>query len=149
ALRVVERELRRRHRDATHDEIVEVVRELFRRPVHEHRTLATLLLVSFRDRLGARDLPFVEGLVRTGAWWNYVDEIGVHVVGVVAVEDPRALRTLGRWSRDEDLWVRRAALLGLLPGLKSGQIEFLEFERLAVPRLEERAFFMRKAIGWI
>ena len=148
-LRSAARQLVRDHPNPTREELRAVVEELWAERVHEHWTLGLLLLESYRGVLDRRDLPFVQRLIRRGSWWNYVDLLAVHVAGpIVAREDP-AGRTMERWSRDPNLWVRRGGLLALLPGLKACVIEFRVFERAAVPRLPERDFFMRKALGWI
>jgi 3-methyladenine DNA glycosylase AlkD len=57
-------------------------------------------------------------------------------------------RTLDRWARDDDFWVRRASLLAELAPLKHGA-PFEPFARRADALLEEREFFIRKAIGWV
>ena len=53
------------------------------------------------------------------------------------------------WATDEDFWVRRSALLALLPGIRAGQPDLERFERYAAPMLAEKEFFIRKATGWV
>jgi 3-methyladenine DNA glycosylase AlkD len=50
---------------------------------------------------------------------------------------------------DEDFWLRRSALLALLLALRRGGGDFERFARYADPMLDEREFFIRKAIGWV
>jgi 3-methyladenine DNA glycosylase AlkD len=45
--------------------------------------------------------------------------------------------------------VRRTALLAQERELKKGRGDFELFARVAAPMLEEREFFIRKAIGWV
>jgi 3-methyladenine DNA glycosylase AlkD len=40
-------------------------------------------------------------------------------------------------------------LLVLLPGVKTGNPDLVRFTRYADPMLEEKEFFVRKAIGWV
>jgi len=56
---------------------------------------------------------------------------------------------LDRWATDADFWIRRSALLALLGGLRRGEGDFDRFSRYADAMLEEKEFFVRKAIGWI
>ena len=56
---------------------------------------------------------------------------------------------LNAWATDEDFWVRRSALLALLPGIRAGQPALDRFERYAALMLAEKEFFVRKAIGWV
>ena len=63
-----------------------------------------------------------------------------------APDAPPRLRT---WARDRDFWVRRTALLAQLRALRHGGGDFALFAEIAAPMLEEREFFIRKAIGWV
>ena len=56
---------------------------------------------------------------------------------------------LDRWASDDDLWIRRSALLAHLEPLRAGGGDFARFGRYADQMLDEREFFIRKAIGWI
>jgi 3-methyladenine DNA glycosylase AlkD len=69
------------------------------------------------------------------------------VVGEMALHF-RSRRTLDRWARDDDFWVRRSSLLSELKPLKNGA-PFEPFARRANSLLEETEFFIRKAIGWV
>jgi 3-methyladenine DNA glycosylase AlkD len=143
------RDLRRRHPDTSRGEVRAVVHYLWQERIFERRTLGLLLLEEFQPRLDRRDLPFLRELAFRGHWWNFVDHLAVHLAGPIVATTDRDGHAMEVWSQHPDLWVRRAGLLALLPGLKDGSIEFRVFERLAVPRLPERDFFMRKALGWI
>jgi 3-methyladenine DNA glycosylase AlkD len=121
--------------------------ELWREPVFERRMAAALLLELRADRLLAEDLPLLERLIRESRTWALVDVLAGDVVGEIALRH-RIRRTLDRWSRDEDFWVRRASLLAELAPLKQGA-PFEPFARRADAMLEEREFFIRKAIGWV
>ena len=50
---------------------------------------------------------------------------------------------------DGDFWVRRSAMLALLIPLRQGEGDFDRFGRYADGMLEEKEFFIRKAIGWV
>ena len=97
------------------------------------------------------DLGLVERLVRESYTWALVDGLAGDVAGriVVAHEaEPAVGARLNGWAVDQDFWVRRSALLAHLVGLKSGR-GFERFARYADAMLEEREFFIRKAIGWV
>ena len=51
----------------------------------------------------------------TGAWWDHVDEVAAHLVGGVLAGHRAAVTPVMRaWARDDDLWVRRTAVLSQL-----------------------------------
>jgi 3-methyladenine DNA glycosylase AlkD len=55
---------------------------------------------------------------------------------------------LDRWAADDDFWLRRAALLAWLRPLRDGA-PLDRFLTYADRMLDEREFFIRKAIGWV
>lgn len=130
-------------------ELVEVVRTLWQPPVYELRSLAIALLEAYRKRLLPEDLPLVETLLHQSQTWAHVDWLSVKVAGDLIERSPEREQVLERWSRDPNFWLRRSALLAHLQSLREGKGDFESFSRLAVGMLEEKEFFIRKAIGWI
>ena len=122
---------------------------LWREPVHERRTAALEILTLTAPRLGADDLATVERLLRESGTWALVDGLAGNVAGAIALRDPRSWPVIDRWAVDADFWVRRSALLALLPGIRTGRPDLPRFSRYAQPLLAEREFFIRKAIGWV
>ena len=55
---------------------------------------------------------------------------------------------LDRWSSDDDFWIRRSALLAWLRPLRHGA-SLDRFLAYADGMLDEKEFFIRKAIGWV
>ena len=122
---------------------------LWREPVHERRMAAVEVLTLGVGRLGAADLGTVEQLIREAATWALVDPLACNVAGAIALRDVPAWPRIDAWASDGDFWVRRSALLTLLPGIRSAQPDLARFTRYAEPLLAEREFFIRKAIGWV
>ena len=122
---------------------------LWREPVHERRMAAVEVLTLAVRRLGAPDLATVEQLIREAGTWALVDGLAVNVAGAVALRDGSAWPRIDGWASDGDFWVRRSALLALLPGIRSGQPDLARFTTYAEPMLTEREFFIRKSIGWV
>lgn len=133
---------------SSREELLALVKALWAKPVHERRTCAAYLLQARVDLLGPADLPLIERLVRESGTWALVDVLAAHVAGPLIVRHPEAAADLDAWARDEDFWVRRAALLSQLEPLRAGA-GFERFGRYADAMLEEREFFIRKAIGWV
>jgi len=117
--------------------------------VHELRSAAIALLHRRRALLDRRDLSWLIGLVRRSNTWAHVDWLAVSVVGDVVSRDAAALRRLPPWAADESFWVRRTALLAQHDALKAGGGDFALFAHIASGMIEEREFFIRKAIGWV
>jgi 3-methyladenine DNA glycosylase AlkD len=146
--RIVKAELAA-HGPLTHDELIDCVSALWTRQVHECRMAAVELLELRQDALRASDIDMIERLLRESRTWALVDGLAASVVGDLVERYPELSETLDRWSADEDFWIRRSALLALLLPLRRGEGDFERFGRYADAMLEDREFFIRKAIGWV
>ncbi|MBS1677914.1 MAG: DNA alkylation repair protein [Actinobacteria bacterium] len=122
--------------------------ELWGEPVFERRACAAFLLDYRVDLLGPADIPAIRRYVASSGTWALVDPLSVDVLGHLLLAHPEATGRLDPWTRDRDFWVRRAALLSQIRPLKAGAA-FDRFAGWADPMLEEREFFIRKAIGWV
>ncbi len=139
----------RNHPALGHDEVVELATALWDEPVHERRMAAVEVLADSTDRLGPEDSVLVERFLREARTWALVDGLSVTVVGTLAHGDDGFAPVLDRWASDDDVWLRRAALLSLLVPLRKGAGDFERFGRYADTMLDEREFFVAKAIGWV
>lgn len=149
AIRSVAKGVRSGHPDLTHDELVALVDALWATPVHEHRMAAVELLDLYGALLTPDDLPLLERLLRAARTWALVDPLAASVVGGVIDRHPGAADELDRWATDDDVWLRRSALLALLVPLRAGRGDVERFGRYADAMLDEREPFIRKAIGWV
>jgi 3-methyladenine DNA glycosylase AlkD len=130
-------------------EAVAWARALWREPVHERRMAAVEVLSLAVPRLTAGDLGTVEDLIRQASTWALVDGLAATVAGGIALRDASSWPRIDGWASDPDFWVRRSALLALLPGIRSGRTDMPRFTRYAEPLLADNEFFIRKAIGWV
>ncbi|WP_329191853.1 MULTISPECIES: DNA alkylation repair protein [unclassified Streptomyces] len=118
--------------------------------IYEHRQAAVHLLTHHAALLTPADLVTVEAMLRTAHTWALVDTLAVHGAGVIALQHEEAAGlALDRWAVDADFWLRRSALLALIPGIRAGEPDLKRLGRYADAMLEEPEFFIRKAIGWV
>ena len=132
-----------------HDALVALVEALWAEPVHERRAAAAELLATHPALLGFGDSDLLERLLRESRTWALVDSMAASVVGPLTEKDPAWGPILDRWAADDDFWIRRSALLAHLIPLRTGGGDWSRFARYADAMLEEKEFFIRKAIGWI
>ena len=127
-----------------------LARSLWISPLWELRLAAVEVLTARWAVLETGDLELVEELLRSALTWALVDPLSAEVAARLFERDRAGGGSwLDRWAVDPNLWLRRASLLTLLPGLRRGEGDFERFGRYADPMLEERDFFIRKAIGWV
>jgi 3-methyladenine DNA glycosylase AlkD len=140
---------RRSRPPLTREDLTGVAAALWARPVLECRMAAALLLGTEQKLLTAEDAALLERLLRESGTWALVDTLAADVMGPLVERCPELKTTLDRWAQDPDFWLRRSALLALLVPLRHGAGDFGLFARYADQMLEEREFFIRKAIGWV
>lgn len=157
AVRAAVRRLVRADPDLDHDRLTELVVRLWdtpEQPVHERRLAAALLLTARSDLLRLEDAALAERLIRQARTWALVDVLAGDAIGpgfdrLDAANVSSVTAVLDRWAVDPDFWLRRSALLAHLRPLVAGGGDWPRFARYADAMLEEREFFIRKAIGWV
>ncbi len=92
-------------------------------------------------------LPLFRHLVVSGAWWDVVDETAQHLVGEVLRRHREAVTPVIRdWATDEDLWLRRTAVICQLRHRDETDLDLLAYAIEA--NVDDPSFWLRKAIGW-
>jgi 3-methyladenine DNA glycosylase AlkD len=126
---------------------VRSVMALWKLPHREERYCAITFARRYEKFVTPTSMPLYERMIREGAWWDIVDEIAVNLVGSVYENFRAETRpVMERWIDDEDMWIRRTALLSHLKHKKETDAKQL-FEH-CLKRGGETEFFIRKAIGW-
>lgn len=111
----------------------------------EERYAALALMALPALRGDATTLPVHEEMIRTGAWWDLVDEIA-HRLRELLDQNPGLAVEMRIWADDDDLWIRRSAIICQLQRREDTDLELLEYAILA--NIDDTEFFIRKAIGW-
>ncbi len=149
AIRKVGTSVHREHPQMTHDELVAIVEGLWVRPVHERRMAAVELLDLGTDRLSAADAPLLERLLRESCTWALVDPLAVSVIGVVAERDPAPWDPIVPVGDRRRLLDSAHACSRTCLGSGASRATSTASGALADALLDEREFFVRKAIGWM
>ncbi len=130
------------------DELPAICRSAFACSERELHHAAVDLLAKHAKKLTPDDLPWIEELITTKSWWDTVDALAVHVVGVILKRHPQAIAKWNkRWITSQDLWLNRTAILFQLKWKHDidRALLFANIERHAA----HPDFFIRKAIGWV
>lgn len=143
------RNIARAEAKATADpgELLALALELWDEASHREERYAALAVLGTRPLRGDLALlPMVDHMVRSGAWWDFTDDLAHRLADLHDAEPTETAQTVREWSTDEDFWMRRIAIISQL-----GRRERVDRELLADlirPNLSDREFFIRKAIGW-
>lgn len=146
--RLVTRPILAAQRLATREEWEATIRRLWDEATHREERYTAIELLRHRAYRGWRDTalaPLLEHLITTGAWWDVVDAT-TPVVGEILRAEPGLASQLREWSRSDDLWLRRASIIGQLDS--KGRTDVALLQDCLDANLGDREFFIRKAIGW-
>lgn len=130
------------------------VRALWDGATHRETRYAAIALTGHRLYRQWQDpgaLPLYEHLIRTGAWWDLVDEVSSNRVGPILRTQPdRVAPVIRRWAVADDLWLRRGAVICQLGSKAETDPALLDY--CLVANLEGSRFgsefWIRKAVGW-
>jgi len=117
---------------------------------HREERYAAIAIARHRRAMAWLDPDSLElwrHLVVTGAWWDVVDEVATHPVGDTLLAHREETTPVVRgWASDEDLWVRRTAVICQVGHRADTDPDLL---RAAVEaNVADSTFWLRKAIGW-
>ena len=117
-------------------------------PHREAQYLACDLLKSEAKHWPLEDaLPALRRWITTKSWWDSVDPLAVHGVGVFLRKHPEPVwPTVQSWIYSDNLWLNRTAILCQLGFRGATNTAWLDEALSAHTRSKE--FFHRKAIGW-
>jgi 3-methyladenine DNA glycosylase AlkD len=128
-------------------ELPGIVRSAFALPEREMHQVAVDLLMTYAKQLTPDHLPLLEDLITTKSWWDSVDAMAVHVVGVIFKKYPKEIRMWNkRWIASDNIWLNRTAILfqNRWKGDTDQKLLFANIDR----HVTHSSFFIRKAIGW-
>ena len=140
-------QIKQRFRIKNRQDYEGTVLTLWKRPHREEKYLAIQIAMDCREYVEPHSMALYERLVREGAWWDFVDDAAIRLVGRVLRQHREAISPLmDAWIEDDDLWIRRSALISQI-----SHREATDHKRLFAycrRRAPESEFFIRKAIGW-
>lgn len=131
---------------SSESELLNLSNELWKLEQREFQYVACDSLKKHKNLLTLNSLSTLKNLICTKSWWDTVDVIASHPVGQIVLNFPECGETMDSWINDENMWVRRTAILHQLQ-FKTETNEKRLF-RYCEKCMEEKEFFICKAIGW-
>ena len=130
------------------------VRALWDAAAYREDRYAALAVTGHRAARGWQDprtLELYRHLVESGAWWDLVDPLAADRVGPILLHHRDAVTpTIRAWAVDDDLWLRRTAILSQLKHREATDVALLAdvLDANLHGSRHGREFFVRKAVGW-
>jgi 3-methyladenine DNA glycosylase AlkD len=145
--RPIARQVFKRFTPADNTQYREQVEALWALPHREEKYIAVGIACRHERFITMENLDLYRRLITEGAWWDFVDEVSQHLIGRLLAKDPARVRPiLEEWIADQDIWLRRTAIICQI-GMKASTDQTMLFA-FCRARAHEKEFFIRKAIGW-
>ncbi len=134
--------------DADVDVVVAESDGLWNSDYHEQKMLAVEILHTYASRLEPKHLDTIERWVEECTGWAHHDEIATHLVGALLINYPELYERVRGWSRSDVMWMRRASLVSHIIPFRAGKGKKRMLTSTCRRLIDEKEFFIRKAIGW-
>ena len=151
AMRALARELYLDYREAwTIDDAVRAADALMCDPHLETKSVGIELLARYGTAFTPALLPvFKRWLAENrSANWATTDALCGMAIGPLLVDRPALAARMRAWSRDRNMWVRRASAVALIPSVRRGLALDLGYE-VAARLHADREDLIQKAVGWM
>ena len=120
--------------------------ECYDKAEREYQYLAVAYLNEVKDKLTYADISDLERVITTKSWWDTVDSID-KLAGEILKKDKRMRRTVIRWAKSENIWLKRTAI-NMQRHFKDDMDTTLLAEVIEM-NMDTGEFFVDKAIGWV
>jgi 3-methyladenine DNA glycosylase AlkD len=123
------------------------VRTLWKKEEREFQYTALNYMTRKKKELQPEDLTLCHDLITEKSWWDTVDHIASHLVGTLAKRFlEEVLPTVDNWATDDNMWLRRTAIIYQLK--YKGETDEQRLYGNILKNATNHEFFIQKAIGW-
>lgn len=143
----IQKQLFKQYPIQTMHELEVIVKQLWNLKLREYRYTAMDLLQKYAKLWKPETLHLFQWCIETDSWWDTLDDLAANCVGTLCMRYPELTALMDQWIHDENMWLRRAAILYQLKHKKHTDVQKLF--SYCVARMHEKDFFIRKAIGWV
>lgn len=142
------KEFRKQNNNADRGYIILLAKALFSSEYHDEKRLGLRILQCYPEYLDLSVMPLLEEMLMQSPTWDLVDDTSIHLVSEALEKDKMAYKYLEKWSTSENFWMRRASLISQILLFRKNKGDKKLFFKFAETMVEEKEFFIRKAIGW-
>ena len=102
-------------------------------------------LLAMKKYVTYEDINRIKKYILSKSWWDTIDFL-CKVIGDIGLRDKRVKDLMQEWSKDDNIWIKRTAILHQL-GLKE-KTDTILLAKILVNNFNSNEFFVNKAIGW-
>lgn len=131
------------------DDIAIFCERLLERKISELRTIAFQWFFRVKKQYEKKHFKILERWLKTYVTgWGSTDDLCTHALGYFLYTFPEYAKTTQQWSKSLNVWVRRAAAVSLIYGLRRGKFKPQCFE-VADSLVNDTEKYVLKGYGWM
>lgn len=121
---------------------------LFNKAEREFHICAQEILFRAKKQWENWNLNQLSYFITSKSWWDSVDFIASNLIGGYMKKYPNQANqnTINCWSASDNIWLQRTAIIYQLKYSDTTNTELLA--KYITPHLQQKEFFIKKAIGW-
>jgi len=128
--------------------LLQVADQLFSGRNLEEKIFGVFLLENLTDGFGDAEFRLIESwLPRISSWADH-DAVVHSLISPMVVAKPARTKNVFRWAKSRDRWLRRAACVALIRGMRQ-KMFFPEIKRLTAMLLPDEDDMVQKGLGWL
>jgi len=129
-------------------ELPSLINYLWEMEEREFQFFAMKLMEKMKKQTGAKIIDFYEDLITRKSWWDTIDMLSTRNVGYHFIRFPEQIKPYTeKWMESGNFWLQRTALLFQLKYKE--ETDFNLMTKYITNLMDEKEFFIRKAIGWV
>ena len=136
------------HLISNQEEYNSVIMDIWNLSHREEKYISIKLARKWKKYITLEALTVYEKMIREGQWWDFIDPISQGLIGILLMNNRFKMnKILDKWIKDENLWIRRSAILAHLKHKKN--TDYKKLFEYCLKCAHEKEFFIQKAIGWV
>lgn len=143
-LRILAKKL---HEEHSLTDFYKIFDRLWESGYHEEMSLAIYTLQLYKEEFNLGTWKFLKTKIKDMKSWDQIDIVGTNILGFILLKHPELKREILKFSKDENIWTRRIAIVSTLPLIKSGDISLTM--TLAESYVKDKEDYIQKALGWM
>ncbi len=117
--------------------------------IYEHKIIAFHWMAKLKKDFKPEYFSyFQEWLKQYVDDWIDCDDFSIHVMGQLLLKFPDLSLKLGKWTRSANRWIRRSALVSLIPLARKGE-SINQIKLICQSLLKDKDPLVMKAYGWL
>jgi 3-methyladenine DNA glycosylase AlkD len=137
------------NKEISTEKLLKILEELWESKWHTEKSFAVSLAAYYTEQFGEIELQVFKKWLDECTGWDHTDGISGFIIARMVINNPQLKKTINSWVKEKSMWTRRASLISYIKSVRKDKRDLQDVFNNIKPLMQEKEFFIRKAIGWI